>query len=144
MMLVYIFMCMGMKSLIKEEISLLLEKKVSQLSANIKLSFDLQDTAHSRGRRFRHKDRGVIITNSEITNVVNKVKDDISFYITQGDIKNGSEFVVTGDSDKVISLSLIANEISPYIWELVISTIFSEKGEGTQFRVGRNQLHIKA
>jgi hypothetical protein len=27
---------------------------------------------------------------------------------------------------------------------LVISTIFSEKGEGTQFRVGRNQLHIKA
>ena len=62
-----IFIVMSMKSIILNEISLLLEKRVGQISANVSISIELRDTKHSNKQKFRHKDtNGMIITNSNI------------------------------------------------------------------------------
>jgi hypothetical protein len=133
---------MEIKRIIFEQ--LLLEKRIGQISANITISLDLHQTGHSSNQRFRHKDTGgPIITNSDITNLVERAKNDISFHIVQGAIEDGKDFVITDETgEKGISLALTVEEISPYQWNLIIRTVFSAHS-GEPFRVGRDQLQIK-
>ena len=122
----------------------LIESKIAQIVADIKISFDVRSTKHSSIQRFRHKEsNNVIITNSDIRDVIEKDKSDIAFYIVQNKIINNDVFVVSdATSDKLISLSIVAEELTPYQWDLIITTIWSEKGSAQPFRVGRDQLHI--
>jgi len=133
---------MEIKRIILEQ--LLLEKRIGQISANITISFDLHQTAHSDKQKYRHKDSGGrIITNSDLTNVVNRAKNEIAFNIINGEIVDNIDFVITDEtSDKKISLALVPKELTPYHWNLVIRTVFSAH-RGDPFRVGRNQLQIK-
>lgn len=138
-----VFINMDIKKIITEH--LIIEARVAQISANISLSLDVYETSHSKERRFRHKNNsGVIITNSEIREVVERVKDTIAFHIVHGDIKNGEDFVVSDKTgQKQLSLAIIPEEKSPYYWHLILKTVFSELAEGEPFKVGREQLHIK-
>jgi len=134
---------MEIKRIIIEQ--LVNEARIAQISANISLSLDVQSTGHSSSQRFRHKDSNtVIITNSDIRNVVEMAKNDIAFNIIQGEIVDGVDFVITDTvSEKGISLAIIPKEDTPYHWKLIVRTVFSEKATGQPFRVGRDQLHIK-
>jgi hypothetical protein len=132
---------MNFKKIILEQ--LLLEAKIAQISANITLSLDVYETSHSKTRRFRGKDSGVIITNSDIRDLIERAKDTISFHIIQNDIVSGKDFVVSDENGKKISLAIIPEEKTPYHWNLVLKTVFSELIDGESFRVGRDQLHIK-
>jgi hypothetical protein len=133
---------MDIKRIILNE--LLIESKIAQIVADIKISFDVRSTKHSNTQRFRHKDsNNVIITNSDIRNVIEKAKSDIAFYIVQNKITNNSIFIVSDSTgDKLISLSIVAEELTPYQWNLIITTVWSEKASGKSFMVGRNQFHI--
>jgi len=134
---------MSIKSIILEEVGLLLEKRIAQISANITISFDIQETGHSNKQKFRHKNsNGIIILNSEIRDVIEKSKDDISFNIAYGEIVDETNFVVSSTEGKLISLAIVAKKKTPYQWDLIIRTVFSEKAEGIPFMVGRDQLHI--
>lgn len=134
---------MEIKRIILEQ--LVNEARIAQISANISISLDVQSTGHSSAQRFRHKENTkIIITNPDIREVVEKAKNDIAFYIVQGDIQDGVDFVVSDKTgNKKISLAIIPKEDTPYHWNLIIRTVFSELAQGEPFRVGRNQLHIK-
>jgi len=133
---------MEIKRIIFEQ--LLLEKRIGQISANITISLDIHQTSHSSNQRFRHKDTGgPIINNSDITNIVERAKNDISFHIIHGDIVEGKDFVITDETgEKGVSLALTPEEITPYQWNLIVITVFSSH-RGEPFRVGRDQLQIK-
>lgn len=134
---------MEIKRIILEQ--LVNEARIAQISANITISLDVQSTGHSSAQRFRHKDASrLIISNSDIRDVVEKAKNDIAFYIVQGDIQDGQDFVITDRTgNKGISLAVIPQEDTPYHWNLIIRTVFSSVATGEPFRVGRDQLHIK-
>ena len=134
---------MEIKRIIIEQ--LVNEARIAQISANISLSLDVQSTGHSSAQRFRHKDSNtVIITNSDIRDVIERAKNDIAFNIIQGDTIDDSDFVITDTTgEKGISLAIIPKEDTPYHWRLIVRTVFSEKTSGQPFRVGRDQLHIK-
>lgn len=133
---------MDIKRIILEQ--LVNEARIAQISANISLSLDVQSTGHSSAQRFRHKDESrLIISNSDIRDVVEKAKGDIAFHIVQGDIQDGQDFVITDRTgNKGISLAIVPQESTPYHWNLIIRTVFSATAKGEPFRVGRDQLHI--
>lgn len=134
---------MEIKRIILEQ--LVNEARIAQISANISLSLDVQSTGHSSAQRFRHKDASqLIISNSDIRDVVERAKGDIALHIVQGDIQDGIDFVVTDKTgNKRISLAIIPEEDTPYHWNLIIRTVFSATAGGAPFRVGRDQLHIQ-
>lgn len=133
---------MEIKRILLEQI--INEARIAQIAANISLSFDVHETGHSKNQRFRHKDASsLIIINSDIRGVIERAKNDIAFHIVQGDIVDGEDFVVTDrNGEKKISLAIVPKEETPYYWNLIIRTVFSELAKGEPFRVGRDQLHI--
>lgn len=134
---------MEIKRIILEQ--LVNEARIAQISANITLSLDVQSTGHSSKQRFRHKDAShLIISNSDIRDVIEKAKGDIALHIVQGDIESGRDFVISDRTgNKGISLAVVPQEDTPYHWKLVIRTVFSSTASGEPFRVGRDQLHLQ-
>jgi hypothetical protein len=134
---------MEIKRIILEQ--LVNEARIAQISANITLSLDVQSTGHSSKQRFRHKDtNSMIISNSDIRDVIEKAKGDIALNIVHGEIESGRDFVISDKTgNKGISLAIVPQENSPYHWILVVRTVFSSTASGEPFRVGRNQLHLQ-
>lgn len=138
-------MGMSIKGLIKEEIELLLEKRIAQISANVEVSFgfDIIKTKHAEKRKDFNK-RGLTqsslkpITNLEMSEFVRGFRDRIAEGIALGDIVDQTEFVLKS-LPKRLSMAIIAEHVSGTYWKLIIKTVFRES-ELDSFRVGSNQL----
>jgi hypothetical protein len=130
------------KNLIKEQ--LLVEKRIAQLSSNIEVifAFDLIKTAHAEKRKDFNK-RGLgtderLISNREMSEVVDRFKKDIATAIFGGDIVDGTNFVIK-DYKFGLSMVIIAEKSTQSYWKLIIKTVFRETSEHT-LRVGHDQL----
>jgi hypothetical protein len=145
-----IFISMNIKRLIKEEVGLLLEKKIDQLVQNIEvtLSMDLiKHKGHVTDRSKAKGREGIIdydtrpVTNSELKYFVNLFKKDISEKIIFREIEDGVSFVIKSVS-KGLSIPLKPIKISPTYWQLVILTVWRESPTNV-FRVGEDQVVIE-
>jgi hypothetical protein len=135
------------KKILKEEElnkQILVEKRIAQLSSNIEVifAFDLIKTKHAEKRKDFNK-RGLntderFISNQEMSEVVNRFKKDIATSIFEGDVVDGTNFVIK-DYRFGLSMAIIAEKSSETYWKLIIKTVFRETPEYT-LEVGRNQL----
>lgn len=125
---------------------LLLEKKIAQLSDNVKitLSYDVDRTSHSKLRSTRPELEDYNqkeITNSEVVYIIDLVKRKISEKILDGEIQTGEPFVIKSAEKEIAIVVLPINEIGLY-WKLFIRTVFRESTHNP-FRVGKDQLVIR-
>jgi hypothetical protein len=132
-----------LRQLIKE--SLLLEKRIAQLSANIEITFafDVDRTHHAYIRRKREGIEGYDereISNGEIKYIIQLSIKQIAEKIISGEIKDGEAFVIKSP-EKSIAMSVVPNQEMGLYWKLYITTVFRETYDNP-FRVGRDQLII--
>lgn len=123
--------------------SFILERRISQISSNIEITygFDIIKTKHSeersdlstRGLGYNHH-----ISNEAITKFIDMFKQDISESIASGEISNETAFVIRSESQN-LSMAIVAEEVTPKYWKLIITTIFPES-EDNKFRTGYKQL----
>ena len=122
----------------------ILEKRISQISSNIEVSFgfDLIKTTHSEERsdtsKRNYDDSHKNISNLEMTQFVEYFKKEIAEGIIKGDIVDQTQFVIRS-LDLGLSMALIANEQSLTYWKLIIKTVFPESEEH-KLKIGFNQL----
>lgn len=143
-------MSMTIKGLIKEEIGLLLEKRIDQLTQNIEVtvSMDLiknkghvDDRAKAKGREGIEDYDTRPVTNSELKFFVNLFKKDIAEKIIYGEIKDNEPFVIKSPS-KGLALPLKPIKVSPTYWQLIILTVWRES-QSNPLRVGPDQVVIE-
>jgi hypothetical protein len=132
-----------LRQLIKE--SLLLEKRIAQLSANIKVtfSFDIDRSYHAYLRRTRegienYDERE--ISNDEISYIIQLTRNEIAEKIILGEITEGEAFVIKSP-EKAMAMSVVPKQEIGLYWKLHITTVFRESYENP-FRVGRDQVVI--
>jgi tRNA(His) 5'-end guanylyltransferase len=122
----------------------ILEKRISQISSNIEVSFgfDLIKTIHSEERsdtsKRNYDDSYKNISNLEMSQFVEYFKKEIAEGIINGDIVDQTQFVIRS-LDLGLSMALIANEQSLTYWKLIIKTVFPESEEH-KLKIGFNQL----
>jgi hypothetical protein len=122
----------------------ILEKRISQISSNIEVSFgfDLIKTIHSEERsdtsKRNYDDSYKNISNLEMSQFVEYFKKEIAEGIIKGDIENQTQFVIRS-LDLGLSMALIADEQSSTYWKLIIKTVFPESDEH-KLKIGFNQL----
>ena len=142
-----------LRQLIKE--SLLLEKKIAQLSVNIKVTFafNIDRTPHAY---FRRKREGIEnydereISNDEISYIIQLTRNEIAEKIILGEITEGEAFVIKSPEKAMamsvvpkqeIAMSVVPKQEIGLYWKLHITTVFRESYENP-FRVGRDQVVI--
>jgi len=133
----------SLRQLIKE--SLLLEKRIAQLSANIEVTFafDVDRTHHAYIRRKREGIEGYDereISNGEISYIVQQARNEIAEKIVSGEIGEGQAFVIKSP-EKNMAMSVVPNQEMGLYWKLYITTVFRET-YNNPFRVGRDQVVI--
>jgi hypothetical protein len=142
---------MGIKTLIKEEVGLLLEKRIDQLVANLDINISLDVIKHGKGHandRSKGKGREGIegydmrpVSNQEIKYFIGSFKKEIAEAITYSDVEDGDNFVISSDH-LGLAIPLKANKITNLHWELIVMTVF-RTSVSNPFRVGVDQLVIK-
>ena len=138
-------MNMDVKSLIKEEVGLLLEKRIAQISTNLEVSFsfDVIKTKHAEKRKdFIKRDLDTMITtpitNAEMIEFVSFFRNEIAEGIAFGDISDQTQFVIKS-LDRRMAMAIIAEQVQGSYWKLIIKTLFRES-EFDSLYVGENQL----
>lgn len=132
---------MKIRKLIKEQ--LLLEKRIAQLSSSIEVTFgfDVVKTKHAEKRKDVTK-RGLgherMISNAEMKEVVMRFKKDIAEDILEGDVIDGTKFVIK-DNKFGLAMAVLAEQVEGNYWKLIIMTVFRETPENP-FKVGSDQL----
>jgi hypothetical protein len=141
---------MDLKRIITEETSLLLEKRIDQITQNVEvvLSMDLikhkghvVDRCKAKGRESIDDYDTRPVTNSELKYFVSLFRKDIAEKIVYGEIVDGESFVIKSE-EKGLALPLKPVKISPTYWQLVILTVWREC-PSNKFRVGPDQLVIE-
>lgn len=135
-------------SLLRESIRkhLLLEKVIGQISTNLEVSFNLEidRSYHSFERRTRpglsddYNQRE--IGNSEIKEIINLTKKDISEKIVNHELTDNDRFVIKSLKWEISIVVALEHNGGTY-WTLHILTVFRESKENP-FRVGKNQTVI--
>lgn len=142
-------MNMTIKGLIKEEIGLLLEKRINQITQNIEvtISMDLiknkghvDDRANAKGREGIANYDTRPVTNEELKFFVDLFKKDIAEKIIYDEIKDNEPFVIKSPS-KGLAIPLKPVKISPTYWQLIILTVWRES-QSNPLKVGRDQVVI--
>jgi len=133
----------SLKQLIRE--SLLLEKRISQLSAKIEVvfGFDVDRTQHAYIRKTRQDIEGYDereISNAEITYIVELARKQIAEKIITGEIYDEESFVIKSP-EKNMAMSVVPIKETNQYWKLLITTVFRETYDNP-FRVGKGQLVI--
>lgn len=133
----------NIRKLIKE--SLLLEKRIAQISTRIEVSFafDVERTHHAYIRRKRegltnYDERE--ISNGELRYIIEQVRKEIAEKIALGRIREGEAFVIKSP-EKSIAMSIVPEYQSGSYWVLYITTVFRESYDNP-FRTGEDQLII--
>jgi hypothetical protein len=127
------------KKLIKEQ--LILERRIAQLKANIFINFNLRHdpSEHSKKRQWRHvAEKGVVIHDVDILNLVKKVLDDIAFKIAVDEIKDKVRFIISDTKYPYLNIVIEPEMVDPYQWILNIVTVMNKK----DFEIGRDQLQL--
>lgn len=132
-------------SLLRESIkrSLLLEKKIAEIRANLTIVFNLGYKrgevkgmkSHAEYRKGRHI--GDRIRDYDIIKAIEKAKDEITQYIVIGDLYDGIEFVVK-ESDTLLNIPIILEEVSPYEFNLFVKTVMKK----SDFKTSYDQIVI--
>lgn len=129
---------MNIKKIIKEQ--LIVEKKISEIRANLTINFDLRhDTSgHSEKRKWRHGGGENKIYDFDIVKLVESVKDDITFNIVNEQITDSVRFIVSQSRSPFLNVIIEPRMKNPYQWDLNVITVMNKDG----FEVGRGQLQI--
>lgn len=132
-----------LRQIIKE--NLLLEKRISQISANIQVNFafDIDRTHHGYLRKTRNDIKGYDkreISNGEITDFITSTITEIAEKIVTGEIENGVPFVIKSP-EKNIAVVITPRHKKGSYWVLYVITVFRES-YGNPFRVASDQLVI--
>lgn len=126
--------------------SLLLEKRIGQISSNIEvvLGFDILSTKHSVDRSTR---TGLLnynqtpITNSEIVELVSFFRREIAERIVNGEIQNNTPFAIKS-IDRNLAAIIDPNMESNLYWKLVVVTVFRED-EVNKLKTYRGQIVLR-
>ena len=126
--------------------SLLLEKRIGQISSNIEvvLGFDILSTKHSVDRSTR---TGLLnynqtpITNSEIVELVSFFRREIAERIVNGEIQNNTPFAIKS-IDRNLAAIIDPNMESNLYWKLVVVTVFRED-EVNKLKTHRGQIVLR-
>jgi hypothetical protein len=137
---------MNLKNIIKKHLILEQEERVAELSDNITVDFGVFKKDHVNYRQNRHvsdKDRNNPCYGKKITNydMVNLIDDSLSLIIEEivnGNISNGSQFIVTREGDDYLNVVIIPQNTRRNKWNLIIKTVMCEEN----FKMGSNQLQI--
>jgi hypothetical protein len=126
--------------------TLLLEKRIGQISANIEivLGFDIVSTKHSVDRSTRTYLQGynqTPITNREIVDLVTFFRREIAERIVNGEIQNNVPFAIKS-IDRNLAAVIDPNMESNLYWKLVVITVFRED-ENNTLKTFRNQLVLR-
>jgi hypothetical protein len=127
------------RNIIKEQ--LLLERKIAQLKANIFINFNLRHdpSEHSKKRQWRHvAEKGQVIHDVDILNLIQKVLDDITFKIVVNEIQNKVRFIVSDTNYPFLNVVIETEMVDPYQWILNVITVMNKK----DFEIGRGQLQL--
>ena len=126
--------------------SLLLEKRIGQISSNIEvvLGFDILSTKHSVDRSTR---TGLLnynqtpITNSEIVELVSFFRREIAERIVNGEIQNNTPFAIKS-IDRNLAAIIDPNMESNLYWKLVVVTVFRED-DVNKLKTYRGQIVLR-
>ena len=126
--------------------TLLLEKRIGQISANIEivLGFDIVSTKHSVDRSTRTYLQGynqTPITNREIVDLVTFFRREIAERIVNGEIQNNVPFAIKS-IDRNLAAVINPNMESNLYWKLVVITVFRED-ENNTLKTFRNQVVLR-
>jgi len=129
------------RKLIKEQ--LLLEKKISQIKANLTINYDLRHDergVHSQKRKWRHvgDEGGERIYDLYIQKLIEAAKDEITFHIVMEQIQNGVRFIVSQKDSPYLNAVIEPKMNNPYDWSLSVITVMNKR----DFDIGRGQLQI--
>lgn len=127
---------------------LLLEKRISQIASTIEVTFafDVIKTKHAEQRQ-DFASRGLEtfndthISNAEMSEFVNWFKKPIAESIVSGEISDQTEFVIRS-KERNLAMAVIAEEVSPTYWKLIIKTVFRES-EDFSLKTGPGQLVLE-
>jgi hypothetical protein len=133
-----------LRKIIKE--NLLLEKRISQISANIEVTFgfDIDRTHHAYVRKTRSDIEGYDereISNGEISHIILLARHQIAEKIVTGEIFDGEEFVIKSP-EKSMAMAIAPRQESGTYWKLYVTTVFRES-YSNPFRVGKDQVVIR-
>lgn len=126
--------------------TLLLEKRIGQISANIEivLGFDIVSTKHSVDRSTRTYLQGynqTPITSREIVDLVTFFRREIAERIVNGEIQNNVPFAIKS-IDRNLASVIDPNMESNLYWKLVVVTVFREDEEN-HLKTFRNQVVLR-
>jgi hypothetical protein len=133
---------MTLRKIIKEH--LLLEKRIAQISSELKIifNFEVDRKKHAFDRATRpelgdsYNQRE--ISNSELKEFVSLFIREISEKIVSGEIKDDESFILKSLNWE-LAVPVTPVHVDGTYWKLIITTVFRESEENP-FRVGRNQL----
>lgn len=126
--------------------TLLLEKRIGQILANIEivLGFDIVSTKHSVDRSTRNYLEGYNqkpITNKEIVELVTFFRREIAEKIVTGEIQNNVPFAIKSIDRNLAAIIDPSIETNLY-WKLVVVTVFRED-ENNRLKTFKNQVVIR-
>jgi len=133
----------NLRQIIRE--NLLLEKRISQISSNIEVtfSFDINRTGHAYERKIRTDIEDYDkreISNSEISELIRVVRKEIAEKIVSGEIFHGEPFVIKSP-ERRLAISIVPEHEQGMFWTLYVTTVFRETYINP-FRVGKQQVVI--
>lgn len=104
---------------------LILEKRIAIIKSNITISYDVSVRSHTKGRQeLRNISRG------DITLLLNKAIDEITFNIVSGELKDGDEFIVRRSGDDRLFIPIKLLEETPYMFTLELMSVYRKESEG--------------
>lgn len=133
-----------LRKIIKE--NLLLEKRISQISANIEITFgfDVDRRQHAYDRKTRSDIEGYDereISNREITYIIELARYQIAEKIVSCEIVDGEDFVIKSP-EKSMAMAIAPSKVYNTYWKLYVKTVFRES-YSNPFRVGEDQVVIR-
>ena len=137
---------MNLRDIIRKNLILEQEERVTNLSKNITVDFGVSKKGHVNYRQNRHindNDRNNPCYGQRISDfdMVNLIDDSLGFIaeeIINNNIRNGREFIVTREGDDYLNVVIIPENTKSDRWNLIIKTVMCEE----DFRMGYNQLQI--
>jgi hypothetical protein len=115
------------------------EEKFHELTTHIDFTFDLHHDVggHTNQRKWRHgkDDR---IYDLDIVRLLEDAKEEITYAILDGDIRNRRRFVVSREGGDDLNVVILPEELDVNHWNLVTITVMNKP----DFTVGKGQLQI--
>lgn len=126
---------MLLKDLIKTQ--LLKEEAFHSISQSMTFNYDIHHNPHSEYRKRRHGS-GQWIRDSHIINLLNEAKEEITYLIIDGIIRDRRRFIISDTKDPYLNLVIQPEKLDVNDWNLLIITVMNK----LDFTGSRNQLHI--